>query len=695
MKKFKELKEGLGHQVPVYHADRKTHVGDVWSGTTSIGAAKLAKKKHAQFTKVDGKHAWVAYDHDHDLYPKGTFRPLEESKYGDAMSSRLPAQLDDPRTEPKKKSTGITKWRTLTDPMTTKTIKEDSVYEEYRDKALEEKKEYHILKGHPYHHKSDAELHYIIKDAGEAEKAIGSHDIKASWKYADQQNDAASILGYRKRGGKQIPEPKRVYTEANVSRVYDHTRGGKALQVRKGNDGSYHGSTGKFDFHAKDHSELQSKLKSWGYRTTPTGVDLKEEMTEREKASHADRIGSTLDSNHNTVHDTVKKAETPKWAPSWGQKDYDKASKSFAKRRKLEEEAPHPGHEMRFSDRMEHQYHGGKEARAARDAYAKHLKSQGHKVKLTSNPGQLLHGTWGNVYSVSHKNPEYWSRPVQESVGTVGDVAFNESGSSHPFHKYTDDQLVDAIKKHSDSAHGLRLHDRKARDKWQQHIQHVHIAREILKSRKRDLSNLEESYQVGDRVIAKIGPHKGEVHKVIHVHDTGHINITPEKSGYGRRNAYHLGAARAHPDQVSPAPLNEFSNTPKTKGSLELYHDAKVKQEKRPEGMTNFGKPIKLKDYFDPFKKPKVGLESKKYRNLAENPIVREAFEAAVAKKNGDELKPEQLDPQGAEPPQPEKQSNVPKPEKKTDKLTVKGPGPDDQFQKEPEVTGLTTLVKQ
>jgi hypothetical protein len=241
-----------------------------------------------------------------------------------------------------------------------------------------------------------------------------------------------------------------------------------------------------------------------------------------------------------------------------------------------------------------------------------------------------------------------------------------------------------------------------------------------------------ESYKVGDRVIPKIGPHKGEVHKVIHVHDTGHINITPERHGVGRKNRYHLGAARAHPEQVeraekldemvsedkkitmkpfyyqighdektgkrkifaSPTPfkvkhhkaINEFSNTPKTPGSLEIWHKAKVKQEKltrteRRRAITN----------------PKVGLESKKYRNLAENPIVREAFEAAVAKKNENELKPEQLDPQGAEPQQPEKpekQSNVPKPEKKTDKLKVKGPGPDDTFQKEPEVTGLTALVK-
>lgn len=62
----------------------------------------------------------------------------------------------------------------------------------------------------PFHMKSDAELRYIIKDAGEAEQASrgmtaynpgGSQRSDTSGKYADQVNDAASVLGYRDRGG--------------------------------------------------------------------------------------------------------------------------------------------------------------------------------------------------------------------------------------------------------------------------------------------------------------------------------------------------------------------------------------------------------------------------------------------------------------------------------------------------------------
>lgn len=54
------------------------------------------------------------------------------------------------------------------------------------------------LKGHPYHSKSDAELLYIIKDAGEAAKAMRGHDERAEAKYLDQMNDACTVMNYRR-----------------------------------------------------------------------------------------------------------------------------------------------------------------------------------------------------------------------------------------------------------------------------------------------------------------------------------------------------------------------------------------------------------------------------------------------------------------------------------------------------------------
>jgi len=56
------------------------------------------------------------------------------------------------------------------------------------------------LKGHEYHGKSDAELKYILKDAGEAARAMKDHSPKSESKYLDQVNDAATVLHYRKNG---------------------------------------------------------------------------------------------------------------------------------------------------------------------------------------------------------------------------------------------------------------------------------------------------------------------------------------------------------------------------------------------------------------------------------------------------------------------------------------------------------------
>jgi len=59
-----------------------------------------------------------------------------------------------------------------------------------------------ILPGHPYHGKTDAELLYIVKDAGEAAQAMRGLNDQAECKYLDQMNDACSIL-YARRNAKK------------------------------------------------------------------------------------------------------------------------------------------------------------------------------------------------------------------------------------------------------------------------------------------------------------------------------------------------------------------------------------------------------------------------------------------------------------------------------------------------------------
>lgn len=59
------------------------------------------------------------------------------------------------------------------------------------------------IPSHPFHTKTNAELRYIQKDAHEAGRnAQGMGDERGINKYADQVNDASTVLAYRDRGGK-------------------------------------------------------------------------------------------------------------------------------------------------------------------------------------------------------------------------------------------------------------------------------------------------------------------------------------------------------------------------------------------------------------------------------------------------------------------------------------------------------------
>ncbi len=59
------------------------------------------------------------------------------------------------------------------------------------------------ISGSPMHMKTNDELRFIVRDAHEAGRnAQGMGDERGVNKYADQVNDASSVLGYRARGGK-------------------------------------------------------------------------------------------------------------------------------------------------------------------------------------------------------------------------------------------------------------------------------------------------------------------------------------------------------------------------------------------------------------------------------------------------------------------------------------------------------------
>jgi hypothetical protein len=216
-----------------------------------------------------------------------------------------------------------------------------------------------------------------------------------------------------------------------------------------------------------------------------------------------------------------------------------------------------------------------------------------------------------------------------------------------------------------------------------------------------------DTYKVGDHVIAKIGPHAGQVHRVIHVHPTGHLNITP----IGHSNRYKLGAAKANPEDVTrqleeakKKPKKKFVPDPKIWKKLpvlskllgvkleesiisrttvqEVFQAAKAK--KKEAGKDK--KEIKTDPKKDP-KKEKVSAQDFDKPKEFQDPGQAEPDQTEVQAKppqfggkDGDDAKPK------------EKKNNTPEPEKKGTKLVVKGPGADDKFQTDPIVTPVTTL---
>lgn len=55
------------------------------------------------------------------------------------------------------------------------------------------------LKNQHFYRKSDAELHYIIRDAGQAAELARGFDSVAECKYLDQVNDACTVLYSRRK----------------------------------------------------------------------------------------------------------------------------------------------------------------------------------------------------------------------------------------------------------------------------------------------------------------------------------------------------------------------------------------------------------------------------------------------------------------------------------------------------------------
>jgi len=78
------------------------------------------------------------------------------------------------------------------------------------------------------------------------------------------------------------------------------------------------------------------------------------------------------------------------------------------------------------------------------------------------------------------------------------------------------------------------------------------FAFKVADNRPKEMESVKENtaqFTVGDKVIALKGPHKGDVHEVIHCFDDGSCNIKP----LTHRVKYRMGAAKAMPADIKPA----------------------------------------------------------------------------------------------------------------------------------------------
>ena len=666
-------------------------------------------KKHL-YTDKTGKFDYKKFSADRVKHPEKFIAGLEESKYGDAMSSRLPAHLSDPRLAHLGADDKVEKsWEQAEKARSKKARKDpkNPTWKLYREEAkrqidgmvllesseldipthtpeeiankhgvtvqyihaqlkrgievehehtsdskvareialdhLGEKPDYYskldkanleegrtpkdkTLQGHPYHHKSDAELHYIIKDAGEAEKAIGSHDKKAMWKYGDQQSDAASVLAYRRRGGKRIPEP------------------------------------------------------------------IKEELTPREKMSGSERLAQVKDvpldhaqkqkqalAHHDKTNDMVRKR--------FSQGGNDSGSKQAL--RSLKE----ADLQKQWNTDFNPSYH-------RRSNLRRTMKQQ----LVPKTPG-LGNKAW---FRADKENKENRKSTVSASLKEENNmIIFENTDSWQQFaHHWTEFKKHDALSDTDRTHLTPRNHHEREMNKHYKNL--TTQQKNALRLTESDVA-FNESYKVGDKVVANIGPHKDTVHTVIHVHPTGHLNIKPDV--HVSRNRYHLGATKADPKDVTRH-LEESSS------KRSFYAN---KQERDPAKF--------LKNRGKLFMKNKPGLEHLDLGDDADRSFekqerarginrktIQEIFQAAKDKKNG---KPPQVDalpndganepkqevpgapgvqPQDAKGPQDgapntEKKNNTPKIENpNSKKIQVKGPGPDDKFQSDPFVTPLSTM---
>lgn len=122
------------------------------------------------------------------------------------------------------------------------------------------------LEGHPYHKKSDAELKYIQKDAGQSARDFKGYDPKAEAKYLDQVNDATTILYHRKQGGVRQEEVEQI-DELSKGTLDSYRKKNSDEYVKHMGQAAAHVGKGTYDTPAADTLKAKMEKRKKGFMT--------------------------------------------------------------------------------------------------------------------------------------------------------------------------------------------------------------------------------------------------------------------------------------------------------------------------------------------------------------------------------------------------------------------------------------------
>lgn len=603
-------------------------------------------------------------------------------------------------------------------------------------------------KGHAYHTKSNVELQKVMKDSAHLYHTTGRKE------HHEDVDRAATILAYRKKGGKQrvtveefdYPDPgpstkpaKPVYRKVHVGdrRHITIPVSQYALDKEKKEDDKLR--------HASEMLRKLPRLRETVVSPWIKGIDREEDIKADKKAQAQakakklekwsrrdwpDQTGNKLKEEKESIHALGSAVEFP-WKGT---------TKSGIVKH-------HSSHDKYWTGKPYYSVNvgGSTYEPQAHTVKAKHLKEQLTPRERMSEHERLTpikknEGSEKNIAAHDRKTLDMMQtmvakRPKLKEENIVEDTTLHENwkaipsvtmgGKSH-FHIRHTPQGKEKVMWHrqhlkweatrNDQTHGL--------------FDSAEQAKKHFEKEKARLHEETETYKVGDRVVPKIGPHKGQMHRVIHVHPSGHLNIKPQV--HVSRNRYRLGAAKADPKDVVKMGKEIHNMDWGGKKKLEeakkgnTYYQTMMAAQRKPGTKADISH-LKPRSY-DPDcpscvmgDKSKVHVKLRGHLPILSRKTVQEAFQAAKDKKKGENpfVKKDNAEPQkelqdnlpneGANEPnkeQPgippqfgkkdggpeEKKSNTPEPEKKGTKIKVKGAGPDDRFQPEPIVTPLTVM---